>query len=531
MNNIATIVYKLLNDYSYRVSIKEIHKRIESDPENEILSITNTLDFFSIQYLVAEIPKKSFIRLPKMFIARLGDEKKSILALVNKISSENVSLLFSNGNLKVIPTDQFLKEWSGLIIAVEKNTPSTSLLSMNNFLIVFQLLLILTSSIYIGIHASTSQELFLYLLSILGLYTSVEVIKTKFDPLHLNSKFCNLSKESNCSNVLSSSSAKLFNYIDLSDVSIVYFSIVTFSFLFNQSSTLFLILSSISLLAIPYSLYSQFVKIKKWCPLCLIICLVLLLQFGISFIFTDQIVIHSKDIFLFIVLGGTVIFGWVKIKQLLIIWREHYDLDLENLTFRRNHKLFLTYYASLEKIEGLDFIKSILFGNKNSPVNITIVTNPLCKSCYETYKFYSGLLKKYSGEVSVRILFLTPNKHRIDPRTQVAESLIQLYFEDGEELCLEAMEDWYETLNTEKWLKKWGLNTSVQSNSLLAKQVNFCLKNGIEFTPSILVNNRKFPTTYRVSDIEGFIEPIINFGKQKIEDFMHERTEALDVLK
>lgn len=200
---------------------------------------------------------------------------------------------------------------------------------------------------------------------------------------------------------------------------------------------------------------------------------------------------------------------------MLIIKQKHNALKIENLTFRRNHHLFLPYYHSLKKINNnLDNTK-ISLGAEKSFINLIAITNPLCKSCKESHKVYTRLLQKYPNEIQISFLFLVPHKDRKITKTKISERLLQIYHEKGEQLFKKTLNDWFTNLNSKNWLKNWGESTDIKYNTFLKEQVKWCLENEITNTPTLIINEKIFPDNYQIKDVENFIEPILEFEKNK----------------
>lgn len=134
-----------------------------------------------------------------------------------------------------------------------------------------------------------------------------------------------------------------------------------------------------------------------------------------------------------------------------------------------------------------------------------------------------NILKKYHDSVQICFRFLVPNNDRTDNKTIVSERLLQLYFENGIEVFLEAFNDWYINVSIKIWTKKWGKCEDLKYSQILSQHIYWCLKQGLDRTPAILINNRLFPENYSFKDIEHFIEPILeletsNKTEQKIDN-------------
>uniref|UniRef100_UPI0035C7C531 thioredoxin domain-containing protein n=1 Tax=Aurantibacter sp. TaxID=2807103 RepID=UPI0035C7C531 len=310
-----------------------------------------------------------------------------------------------------------------------------------------------------------------------------------------------------------SKESKLFNIIDLSDASIVYFSSLSIVFLFNPTILVFKSLSILSLPIVFYSIYHQYFKIKKWCPLCLVIASILLLQF-----FVLKMILHESKFNFLLVFPILLIFiisiiSWINLKKLLVNNFENKRLRIENLTFRRDYNLFLPHYFALKPI-NVDYSSlDIKMGNNNSSVKITAITNPLCETCFEVHNIYMKLLKRYPNKLEINFHFFVPFDNRKDPRTQISERLLQFYAEDRNRF-FEAFDEWYSKVSIKKWLKKWGKCDDLKYNEILKEHHFWCVSKEVDSTPTILINGKVFSKNYNPLDMENFIGHIIRLEKK-----------------
>jgi hypothetical protein len=203
------------------------------------------------------------------------------------------------------------------------------------------------------------------------------------------------------------------------------------------------------------------------------------------------------------------------IKPLLSQGFENIETAISNLSFRRNYKLFLPYYQSIKKIDTtIDGAFSLVIGTESPLVTLTVITNPLCKTCNEVHHTYQKLLKKFPDELKIDFRFFVLHEDRNDPRTQVSERFLELYDTEQSDYFIKSFDEWYEIKNTEKWLKKWGKCHDLKYNKILDKHRAWCFKHLIDNTPTIFINGKLFPKFYHPTDIENFVEYIIDFEKQ-----------------
>lgn len=507
-----------LSSSKYRVS-KEMLQRFLSDSSNLVLSFTNTLDYFNKEYIAANVPKTALRQLPKSFIAQVSNGKTEHIVLVSKVSNNKIKIQLSETKSFIITENQFISDWTGFIIALEENKAiGKTTLSKED--ITFRTL-ILSALILLSYVLLVTKEVFLstyFALSLIGLGLSYLIIREKIGQQTFASKYCKISITTNCKNVLNSKKAKVFKDLDLSDIVVIYFTFICFAFLLQPKSILFFMTSLVSLPIIIYSLYEQYFSIKKWCPLCLGIASILVLQFFTLLPLYGTTVFRYSNILLFSSVLSITILCWLFIKPLLVLEQKSNTLEIENLSFRRNHKLFLPYYNSLNQIDTeCDNIPQITLGAKNPKIKLTIITNPLCNSCVDAHKTYIEVLKKHEDSVQLNFRFLVPNKDRTDSKTIVSERLLQLYFENDTEVFVEAFNDWYAVTNIKEWTKKWRKCEEIKYSKILSQQVYWCLKQGIDSTPTVLINNRLFPENYSYKDIEHFIDPILEQEANKTE--------------
>lgn len=516
MTEIFNILIFYLKHEGYHIDGQLIKERLFSDSNDSLVSITNTLDYFDIENIVATVPKAAFNELPKLFIAQVRRNHQFNLVLVDMKNGDFIKVRLENDRYATMSKEEFLNDWTGLIVAIEKNKKPKKTKDLDKRIMnVIGISCLLFMVMHYGfIH---SPFFVIYgILSIIGFVSSCLILKGKLNGGSIPSKLCVLSKNANCKTVLNSKEAKLFEMLDLGDVSIVYFSFSIVAFSHIPSSIVFLYLSVASLPIAIYSLYHQYFKIQKWCPLCLVIVFVLLLKNLVMLFVYDQLSFEYLTIFPLLVILGVLTMCWMYMKPLLSLEEKNNELNIENLTLRRNHNLFLPYYHSLKETNVLEnSIPTIKMGTSTSLVSLTIITNPLCKACKEIHNTSKELLKKYSNDLQVNFCFLVPTKHGEDTRTKISERLLQLYYEEGADAFQEAFGDWYRVTKANVWFAKWKECTDMKYNNMLKEQVKWCLANEVASTPRILINGKLFPESYHPNDIENFIEPIVEFEKNK----------------
>ncbi|MFK7806869.1 MAG: vitamin K epoxide reductase family protein [Saprospiraceae bacterium] len=510
------IILKLLAHFSFKVPNNDLKIRLLSDPDEGIAPISNTLDFFGINNITATVPKTAFDQLPPCFMAQVAQEDQEDIVLVNKVSNGDVEIVEDENNSKTVTKEEFKLMWTGLIIAIEKNPDAANLvLDKKSYLKVGLISCVVLLTTYTAFLTGSLPKTLYTVCSILGLGISYLILKEKFSGGEAPSRFCTFSKNTDCNSVLNSKEAKLFSFADLSDASVVYFSFLLLGFSIAPTSIIFFALAICSLPVLIYSFYLQYFKIKKWCPLCLTIASILIIQFGLLWLSVDSLTFNTLDTLIFPLTLIVLILSWYHIKELLLLQQDNSILVIDNLRFRRNRTLFLPYYHSSRKIETkINSIPDICLGAPNSVVTFLMITNPLCKACFDAHSNLIKLFEKYGDKIQIRFRFYVPSNDRKDPRTIIAERLLELYLYENDNFK-EAFQHWYSKVSINEWLHKWGPCKRENINDILSDHKLWCEQNHLKYTPAILINEKLFPRFYLTEDIENFLDPIITYEAQR----------------
>ena len=524
-NSLGYIVLQLLSHNNISIDKKELEFQIESHSSYPSLhAITGVLDHFNIDNIALDVPKSEEIlsQLPKTFLSQIEavNGKEFVVAKNNGL---NYQLINSSKNKETVSINEFLKRFTGIIVGVEKTEFTEESRKSNSFydrtLIVSSILVSL--GMFFLLKPSFSSILFL-ITSLIGLIISITIKKQEQGQnTVLGSTFCSGETEKkDCNAVLTSKGATLFKKFKLSDISIIYFLVLSFTTLtliaLNKNLAIpFLI----SLLAIPvtfYSIYYQAIAIKKWCLLCLSIVCILWMQsiFSLLNLNASSLVINS-DLLISILVTVTIFFIVAIVYNYLSSQLEElYTLKGIKVDFYKFKRNFTLFNSLLEKSKPIstkinhDF-SGIILGNPEAQLQITVITNPFCGYCKPVHTLVEDIYKKYSKDVMLQIRF-NSNPNDIDSKsTRVVTRLLELYQINGLEFCMHAMHSIYNNQDEKLWLEQFGECSDLDYYcSILDEQYTWCVDNNINFTPEILINGKSYPNQYDRSDLILFIEDL-----------------------
>ena len=521
MVNFTLIVFKYLKKEGIRINETEFEYQYKSHPNYpSLLAITDTLEFFNISNGALKVGVEDIDLLPDFFIASLKEDDETFFSFIEKKGTVYHCITGDEKTVKKRSKNDLALLWDDIIFLIEKNNIVSSKEMDNRN---YQFLPYLYVAVLLGIsfYSFTSiWESIFIIFPILGFIFSLGALKDIFSTKsELLNKFCNLTSSNNCDAVLSSSKWKLFEKINFSDLSLVFFSVQIMAFLImgftNSYTDYFSIQSVLLFLAIPVVLlslyYQKFVE-KKWCPICISISILILIELGYIALFSKDIIqnilIDSLLIYLFV--ASSIIVSWVALKRVLVRLNLLSKRELKANQFKRNYKLFKNNVLS-SKHYNLPESK-LLFGNDSAKLKISMITSPFCSFCEDPHFMLKDILSKNPDNVSVSLLYNVNVKEDKDTNKKlVFQNLVNLKLEEGDVKFHEAIDYWYEHKDTVDWLHKYGTEfESEKVNLILNSQHEWAIENKLIFTPCIFINGYKFPDGYDPLDLEFFVGELID---------------------
>lgn len=319
-------------------------------------------------------------------------------------------------------------------------------------------------------------------------------------------------KKMNCGAVLNSKGASFIG-ISWSVWGFAYFSsFFLIQLLYPGLDAQLSLWSIISLLVSPYILYSiyyQWLVVKQWCPLCLTVQFVLLLNATTSLIFlannallqwewyTISITILSGISFL--ILGH---FAIPLLKQS----KDSRNYERKWKKLRYNSDVF---QALLQKSESItvpvDGI-GIVVGNPEAKQEIIKVCNPYCGPCSDAHPALEQIIR-HNSDIRLRIIF-TANGEESDIKTAPVAHLLAIEQVYGTEVIYQALDDWYlaERKDYEAFAKKYPMNGELKQQKEKTKNMHkWCHDMKIRATPTIYINGKELPDGYRISELKNIL--------------------------
>ena len=454
------------------------------------------------------------------FIAHIGSD----FVVVYKIEADKIHYIWNNKNITIL-VSKFTKTWTGVILLAE-TTPNSiepdykEHRKKDLFSIAQKSILFLAGILIFGL-AYINNSLFnnlgitsLLAVNLIGVYISYLLVLKQ---IHIHSnyadKICSLFSKSDCNNVLESEAAKLWGVFGWSEIGLGYFSANVLLLLFFPQSVS--ILALINIVALPYSFWSvwyQKVKARQWCPLCLIVQVLLWSVFILNCLFGFIRLPEFDLVFLKgILFSGSIFAGLIFSLNLLIpsLSSEVEKVKHEINSIKANEDVFKALLVKQPSYEVSKADSQIFFGNPDALLKISVFTNPFCNPCAKMHKRVEKLLRETNRKIYIQYLFSSFNS---DLEFAV-KHLIAAYLQKEQSEFEKIIADWFEKGKPlkEAFFKNMQLNMeNPDIETEFQKHEAWKEKTQLRATPTILVNGYKLPDNYKIEDLKYFTEFNVN---------------------
>lgn len=251
--------------------------------------------------------------------------------------------------------------------------------------------------------------------------------------------YCKIGRFIDCEQVLESKGSHFFNIFKMSDLSFLYFSTqLILLFLVHNDWQGYFLLLALS--GCIFTLYSVVYQIAIIRKVCLYCMSINLLVWLDTFFFLlNQIAISIKNPFSMIISGCIAYMLWLQVSRYLTLTIQNTSL-MNKASTLYNRELFDWLLSKERQIDNVDDKYADVSGEDNGDI-ITVFVHPNCKNCKKVYQYISELRKK----VIVKVVSLASNDDELH---------------------------------------------------------EYCKKNKIEKTPTIIFNGRELPEIYSIEDMK-----------------------------
>lgn len=482
-----------------------------------IEAITYILSRFGIDTSLIQTDIEEIKSLPSPLVVNYDG---LFLPIVGMKDEETVLLINESGEIEEVLLRNFNHVWDGRALVMEEDGKGKGNIAKDKAIwVANRLLIIISGMIFVGAALYSSgraiccqsiiRDLFL-LSSIAGLAISVLFHVQRLDRGNpLVNKICHSSaghsSKRDCSSILDSNASKFFGVLSWVDVGSVYFlfylSLVWFV-LAPEAMTVLALVSLFAAAYIPYSIYYQAQKAKRWCALCLSVQAILLFNAAISIVFLKKEGVVVGDFWMTTIKSVAIAAIVISLYSLVLACITTYyvlkerEKKYRELMFSTEGFLFLT-----QNTPGVDFSLSpkLPVIERDGNTELTMIINPICSPCMKkTREVLEILNRKRYTSMSVVVL--------VDPRAKVEVALAKrLITESFAGNLAGALEDHVKRFPD---IGNVDAVTSIHPKAQEIVDLGFKWSKDNRFlsTPKLFLNSHELPSLYSVKDIDYLVE-------------------------
>ena len=523
---LESILNAFLETLQLNTSTLSLKKSLDSHPNPyslvAISDILNEKSIKNITLLFPEFEREKLLELPTPFISQTTEGGFVVVKnMTNSIVEYYSSIL---GDIKE-DWSIFNTQCTGVALLAFPDTPledtglkfKNILQSIGKYIPQLIVFIFLISLIGIGfnIYSLFSSWAMIGLLLFKSLGLILTIILFLFDYKQASTivhKVCKATK-TDCNKVLNDKNAKLFGLISWSELGFIYFMGSLLTLLMNQgqiydSLKLLFLINMPCLLFSFYSIWFQVYKAKEACIICISVIAIFWVEFFLFLIFFDfnfYFDIKQLSVLPLLILAFTLPISFIYTVKLL--WEKYNDWDkiktqLNEIKF--NDKVIKTLSEAQVEIPTINSKAFFVFGDETANNTLTLVTNPGCGPCAKQHEKLEQYMNGCYEDLKINIIFSIGQYYTLHDSEiyKVAKRISAIYKYEGSKNALQCLNDWY-VLNMpyDELIAKYPVENE-DVDDLLSSHFNWCEKNKILYTPTILFNERELSKHYSIDDIK-----------------------------
>jgi uncharacterized membrane protein/thiol-disulfide isomerase/thioredoxin len=524
LKNVAAQYLKLLE---VKITSTTIKKDVEEHPYYpSLLSLSDSFLRYNIENDAFQLDATNFLQLQPPFIAFVNMPiVGKDFVLVKKIKKDKITYLHKNSIPETVLLSEFLKNYQNVVWLAEPNESNmeefyVENLKKENFqkfkFGVWVLGFIALILLFFGVNMNSItlySYSFISIIKSLGVATSILLLIYEVDKNNaMVRNICSAGSKTNCDAILGSSAAKLLG-ISWSEIGFFYFSTTILWLLYPSISydNKIMLVAIANVIVVPYiffSIFFQYKIAKQWCPLCLAIQGLLVLELCWSFVFywtvPHFLIFNTLPILEISICILLPIIAWYAIKPIIIKANDYNKYTAAYRRLQNNKEIFSSLLLQQPKAaEGWKNI-GITLGNLSESTTIIKVCNPFCGPCAKAHPVLEQLVKA-NPKLQVKIIF-TSTEFAEDKSAAVAKHLLALAANGDIIKTQQALDDWYlaEKKEYEVFAAKYPMDGDKlnQQNEMIYLMRDWCTKSDITYTPTIFINGYLIPDNYGIEDLK-----------------------------
>jgi len=536
VQNCEEIALEFCKQLKVRATETSIKEDILQHPDYpSLLTLSDVLKNMKTDNMSLKTTAENLVNLPVPFVAQVYGKKKgySLFAIISKINSENIEWYNPEIHKKEsITFGDFAIQFTGYVLIAEADETSVEQnygLKLNKerrigfwntvIALVFPIMFIIISCknfLTLGFYVSLAPVIYL-LFTLIGCAVGILLLLYEIDQHNPTlQKVCHAGRKTNCAAILNSDASRIFG-ISWSCLGFTYFAGTFLALMFGGvvNDKFLFIAAWTNVLVLPYVFYSIYYQgsiAKEWCPMCLLVQLVLVLQF-ITALFggfhTNISFIENIDSSVIIIFALCFMVVFVVVQLLipnLKKSKEGKQSKMELQRLKHNSQIFDALLSKQKQIDHSVDGLGITLGNPYARFKLIKVCNPYCGPCAAAHPAVDELLENNS-DFQLQIIF-TASGDNDDIKTLPVQHLLAIADKGDNLLTKKALNDWYlsKNKNYDIFANAYPMGDELISQIPQIKSMkDWCVKEEIQYTPTFFINGYQLPEQYNVSDLKYFL--------------------------
>jgi thiol-disulfide isomerase/thioredoxin len=520
-SNILAVTLSLLKKLRIKVNSSTVKQRLESHPDYpSLLAISDCLSDFHIENIAYRASLEEFAAThTDQPLLTYCPDRNGTFYLLEQHTDGTVLLSNENEEMK-ISSAEFISTCGGILLAVRRTEESAEPDYRDNWLreLMKQLVIPLFTATLIAIllyiywqQPFSWLRLVLLILKAAGLLISISLLAEKIgyrNPFIPN--VCGWIKDADCNNLLHAKAAQPLPWLSWAEIGFAYFAGSFLIVLLLPYLTPLIAWLDIAALPVSVYLIAYQHHTKSWCVLCCAVQGILLLEFIANLLQPGGYILSlmlSADAIIPLVLAFMFPLSiWALLKPVFIKVSFLKPLQQQLKKFKSDPDLFRHMLTSQEYHFINDELMPVLLGDRKAKTVITIISNPFCEPCSTAHLMLDAWMQQ-NNQLSLRLIFVQDNKEG-DTKSQVARHMIALGLMEDTKTVQEALTDWFKQTRKDytSWARKYPVLIINTAKIAAAKQKEWCIKAGIYYTPTILVNGYPIPEPYQFDDLKYLLQ-------------------------
>lgn len=372
---------------------------LESSPlYPNLLSVLQTLQYVGLDVHAGQCDWEYMSNLKSPFLLHINIKSKETLAISRWNPDLNVLEILhpARNKWETNSKEDIADVWDGVVIYTDV-TPIRNVIAKKDLMLVVSIVLFVLVVCVLfekhGVNAIYASPV------LLGLAVSACIYRQNYvSPIGIVDKICHSSSVADCDAVTKSGYGNLGG-ISMSSLALSYFlsqlSCLLMAYalgLTNPTYTLDLVSTIVVVPVTVYSAYSQW-KIKKICPLCLIILACVIIQAAV-FVYIPSGTINLGLLTVWVACAVCYLCLFTLYSHNRLNQHENLGTRIENLKLKRSKDVLLMKSSSAGHVKA-----PISLGVETSRINVTTIISPSCRHCR---KIVSELLSLTEQKIEFR---------------------------------------------------------------------------------------------------------------------------------